>query len=195
MPVNKVNYIIEINEQSVMSKNISNTNSLSFTSFGSEKKQSKTLPIFNGFFEELNELPKEKDCLHGVVKKQTKKSFFKSVAAQKIIEAQLNISPDQNQNFLDFSVPFPFLASQQENWRQKQGEENDNKESEVQRKERKKMRLSDNLIKTPLKNNIILEIWTNGSIHPRQALYEACKNLLSLFSKLEKATPLAFKDF
>nr|ALO20846.1 alpha subunit of RNA polymerase [Chlamydomonas nivalis] len=42
-------------------------------------------------------------------------------------------------------------------------------------------------IQTSLKNNIILEIWTNGSIHPRQALYDACKNLLSIFSKLEKA--------
>ena len=42
-------------------------------------------------------------------------------------------------------------------------------------------------LQTSLKNNIILEIWTNGSIHPRQALYDACKNLLSIFSKLEKA--------
>ena len=42
------------------------------------------------------------------------------------------------------------------------------------------------IIQTSLKNNIILEIWTNGSIHPRQALYDACKNLLSIFSKLEK---------
>nr|ALO21243.1 alpha subunit of RNA polymerase [Chloromonas radiata] len=48
----------------------------------------------------------------------------------------------------------------------------------------KNMRL--NSTKTSLKNNIILEIWTNGSIHPRAALYEACKNLYSLFSKLEK---------
>nr|AYQ94394.1 RNA polymerase alpha subunit [Chloromonas rosae] len=43
------------------------------------------------------------------------------------------------------------------------------------------------VLQTSLKNNIVLEIWTNGSIHPRQALYDACKNLLSIFSKLEKA--------
>lgn len=60
------------------------------------------------------------------------------------------------------------------------------------RPKRSNMRLKDHQTKTALKNNIILEIWTNGSIHPRQALYESCKNLLSLFSKLEKATPLAF---
>jgi DNA-directed RNA polymerase subunit alpha len=31
---------------------------------------------------------------------------------------------------------------------------------------------------------IILEIWTNGSIHPREALYEALRKLLLLFSKV-----------
>ena len=209
MPVNKVNYIIEINEQSVMSKNISNTNSLSFTHFGSSgtgRIKGKTLPIFDrglGFLpvakqslltslgllrrtpeskgsskdskKELVVLPKKTDILQVPAKKERKKSFFKSVAAQKIIGNQLNVSI--NPSFLDFSAP------------------EDYKENDLQRKEGKKMRLSDKQIKTPLKNNIILEIWTNGSIHPRQALYEACKNLLSLFSKLEKATPLAFEKF
>lgn len=36
------------------------------------------------------------------------------------------------------------------------------------------------------KHNIILEVWTNGSIHPRQAVYTALKNLVKLFTKLEK---------
>ena len=45
---------------------------------------------------------------------------------------------------------------------------------------------NDKVKMVSLKNNIILEIWTNGSIHPREALYEACKNLLNIFSKLEK---------
>ena len=35
-------------------------------------------------------------------------------------------------------------------------------------------------------NIVILEIWTNGSIHPRKALYDAFKNLIRLFSQLEK---------
>jgi DNA-directed RNA polymerase alpha subunit len=34
-------------------------------------------------------------------------------------------------------------------------------------------------------NNIILEVWTNGSIHPREAIYEALKYLIRLFSKLK----------
>lgn len=33
---------------------------------------------------------------------------------------------------------------------------------------------------------VILEIWTNGSIHPRNALYLALSNLFILFSQLEK---------
>nr|YP_009238203.1 alpha subunit of RNA polymerase [Chromochloris zofingiensis]AMO01081.1 alpha subunit of RNA polymerase [Chromochloris zofingiensis] len=33
---------------------------------------------------------------------------------------------------------------------------------------------------------VILEIWTNGSIHPRNALYLALSNLFTLFSQLEK---------
>nr|YP_009185224.1 alpha subunit of RNA polymerase [Bracteacoccus giganteus]ALO63534.1 alpha subunit of RNA polymerase [Bracteacoccus giganteus] len=33
---------------------------------------------------------------------------------------------------------------------------------------------------------VILEVWTNGSIHPRRAVYDALKNLMGLFSQLEK---------
>lgn len=35
---------------------------------------------------------------------------------------------------------------------------------------------------------VILEIWTNGSIHPREALSEAIKDVLVLFSSLNKMT-------
>ena len=37
-----------------------------------------------------------------------------------------------------------------------------------------------------LKHNIIIEIWTNGSLHPREAMYQAFKHLIKLFSKLKK---------
>jgi DNA-directed RNA polymerase alpha subunit len=43
----------------------------------------------------------------------------------------------------------------------------------------------NNLKKETIKHNIILEIWTNGSIHPRDALYQGFKMLLS-FHKLKK---------
>ena len=36
------------------------------------------------------------------------------------------------------------------------------------------------------KHNIIFEVWTNGSIHPRDAIYQGFKNLVKLFSKLNK---------
>lgn len=40
--------------------------------------------------------------------------------------------------------------------------------------------------KEKLKEVIVLEIWTNGSLHPRQAFYDALKILNNLFSQLEK---------
>jgi DNA-directed RNA polymerase alpha subunit len=40
--------------------------------------------------------------------------------------------------------------------------------------------------KDPLKFTIILEIWTNGSIHPRKALYDSFKSMITLFSRLQK---------
>lgn len=36
------------------------------------------------------------------------------------------------------------------------------------------------------KERIVLEIWTNGSVHPRQALSEAFQSLFQIFSNLEK---------
>lgn len=39
------------------------------------------------------------------------------------------------------------------------------------------------------KDNIILEIWTNGSLHPRDALYQSFANLIQVFSKLNEITP------
>jgi DNA-directed RNA polymerase alpha subunit len=45
------------------------------------------------------------------------------------------------------------------------------------------------------KHNIILEIWTNGSIHPRDAIYEGLKNLVKLFSKLNKVNAFIINPF
>jgi hypothetical protein len=42
------------------------------------------------------------------------------------------------------------------------------------------------LIKKGSLHTIILEIWTNGSLHPREALSSAFSNLASLFLHLEK---------
>ena len=36
-------------------------------------------------------------------------------------------------------------------------------------------------------HRILLEVWTNGSLHPRQAVYQAIKNLIRVFVRLEKA--------
>ncbi len=45
--------------------------------------------------------------------------------------------------------------------------------------------------KNQLKHNVIVEIWTNGSLHPREALYQALKHLVKLFSKLTKVKMLS----
>ena len=42
------------------------------------------------------------------------------------------------------------------------------------------------LKKETTKHNITLEIWTNGSLHPRDALYQSFKHLIKIFSKLKK---------
>jgi DNA-directed RNA polymerase subunit alpha len=39
----------------------------------------------------------------------------------------------------------------------------------------------------PNEHDIVLEIWTNGSLHPRQALAMASKQVLRLFSKMDRA--------
>jgi DNA-directed RNA polymerase subunit alpha len=39
----------------------------------------------------------------------------------------------------------------------------------------------------PDEHKIILEIWTNGSLHPRQALAIACKQLIRVFCKLDRS--------
>ena len=46
-----------------------------------------------------------------------------------------------------------------------------------------------------IKHNIILEIWTNGSIHPRDALYQAFKKLIKTFSVLHKINPFINSSF
>lgn len=48
----------------------------------------------------------------------------------------------------------------------------------------------NSLKKDTLKHNLILEIWTNGSIHPRDALYQGFKSLIKLFSNLKKTNTL-----
>nr|YP_010564991.1 RNA polymerase alpha subunit [Hyalomonas oviformis]UZA61992.1 RNA polymerase alpha subunit [Hyalomonas oviformis] len=45
--------------------------------------------------------------------------------------------------------------------------------------------------KENITHNIILEIWTNGSLHPRDALYFAFKNLTRIFIKLNNTSNLA----
>ena len=51
---------------------------------------------------------------------------------------------------------------------------------------------TNDLSETP-KDRVILEIWTNGSIHPKQAIYEAAKALIQLISPLQE--PKLFKNF
>jgi DNA-directed RNA polymerase alpha subunit len=51
------------------------------------------------------------------------------------------------------------------------------------------------LKKETIKHNITIEIWTNGSIHPRDALYQAFNNLIQLFAKLNKIQAFGVNQF
>lgn len=46
------------------------------------------------------------------------------------------------------------------------------------------------------KDRIILEVWTNGSIHPRHAIHKAAKSLIELFLPLQqiRPSPIEFKS-
>jgi len=189
MPVNRVNYIIETNEQSVMLKNTSNIN---FASLASLTRSPSVLVTRK---EQANSESKSGFNFKNLTTK--KKTFLKSTAAHNLLlpvskreSVSEKLEPlfppmsstkkDVHKNNHFFDLVYSRLRRKEEDNKRTRGFKGDY------------MRLSENETKTPLKNNIIIEVWTNGSIHPRQALYEACKNLLSLFSKLEKATPLAF---
>lgn len=51
------------------------------------------------------------------------------------------------------------------------------------------------LKKETIKHNITLEIWTNGSIHPRDALYQSFKSVIKLFSNLKKINTFGVNHF
>jgi DNA-directed RNA polymerase alpha subunit len=42
-------------------------------------------------------------------------------------------------------------------------------------------------------NHLILEIWTNGAVHPRQALYESAENLISILSHFHQCNNKLFE--
>jgi DNA-directed RNA polymerase alpha subunit len=46
-----------------------------------------------------------------------------------------------------------------------------------------------------VRERVIMEVWTNGSIHPRQAIHEAALSTMSIFSKLRKTFQLDSQSF
>jgi DNA-directed RNA polymerase alpha subunit len=43
------------------------------------------------------------------------------------------------------------------------------------------------------KDHLILEIWTNGAVHPRQALYESAENLITILSHFHQCNPFLYR--
>nr|ALO21074.1 alpha subunit of RNA polymerase [Lobochlamys segnis] len=73
------------------------------------------------------------------------------------------------------------------------GEEMNNRKFEKLNSDNFKMKnLKTAQTKIDFKHNIILEIWTNGSITPKKALYESIKNLLNVFVNLQKVQFMSF---
>ena len=50
----------------------------------------------------------------------------------------------------------------------------------------KQSNLLNKFKKNYLQEKIILEIWTNGSIHPQKAIYEAIQKIIDIFIPLQK---------
>nr|AYQ95006.1 RNA polymerase alpha subunit [Palmellopsis texensis] len=165
MPVLKVNYIIESHELAndlLDSQPVTKTNS----EFSLRKQSSKAGPIKKQHNQNLNTYRPEDRFLSLQEKKsQTKFSRKKNIITDALTKKQrININSAnpkikpyvRDKTHIEFAASFNILDIK-------------TAQAAIDRKQ-----------------NVFLEIWTNGSIHPRQALYQALKNLLSVFSRLKK---------
>jgi DNA-directed RNA polymerase alpha subunit len=127
-PINKVNYIIEIND------------------FKTAPKKMKTSVETSELYEMFNNTNSVDDLLA-----QPDVKHPASLQCPDILESS-NLISEELESILDLKREINAFAEKKET----------------------------------LKHNITLEVWTNGSIHPRDALYESFKNLIKLFAKLKK---------
>jgi DNA-directed RNA polymerase alpha subunit len=180
-PVTKVNYIIESSEHKTID-----------TSFFYEKESNQQLQLLN-FLKPLmsvnalnlqdtaldisNSIGKQPDNHDLVVAKVKSVSYKDSTRL-------INRLPWKGENFLSRSAGFTphkndILINNQKKLKTSLNEilYLKNKLSSIN--------VSKEYVQpSSIKNNVIIEIWTNGSLHPREALYQALKTLTQVFSNL-----------
>jgi len=178
-PINKVNYIVEINEFKT-----------------SQSKMQSSYEI-----SELYEMLKNSNLLNsalnsGVEKRNLEKDLKDFMQNQ--LAAQKNRFITKNEAFCNesnFLKPQKLIKS---NPSQISNDTQKVKMSEAIQQELEQIleikREISALKKDTNKHNITLEIWTNGSIHPRDALYQGFKNLIKLFASLKQISVVDNND-
>jgi DNA-directed RNA polymerase alpha subunit len=180
-PILNVNYIIEVNEHKILETLLNKTNKIE-----NQLSILKTEPIFETSLNS-NVLKLKKENL----KKQLKRSKTLVTNSdltylKKLLNYQINL---RKFNDLTNKKKIKKLEFPKKTFPINFGNSTKNKNLQMWTSEGK----NENIFH----NNIILEIWTNGSLHPREAMYEAFKYLIKLFSKLKQIQsiePLALSE-
>jgi hypothetical protein len=160
-PVTKVNYIIEVNDFKISQDQFSKSNETSelLELLNVSKIETKLVDFTNNFFDSNTEkIP--------TIKKNSVINYSPKAERNKSSELNYQSSLSNSiiySNNVSNTTTIPVLQNLLE------------------------IKHEINLIKKDIpKHNIIFEIWTNGSIHPRDAIYQGFKNLVRIFSKLNK---------
>ena len=184
-PINKVNYIIEVNEHKIVEKAFEKSNIME-NSY--EILNAATHPSFQNdlnVYDEISTKP-SLNKLNPVVEKPVLRCL-ENLLNYKINLARLkNCSLPMNQ-FTKKPKQTPNLSFQNlDKIDQIIGLKNQIVTSQYDSPSIDLSIMNPSLKTEGLKHNITLEIWTNGSLHPREAMYQAFKHLVTLFSKLKK---------
>lgn len=184
-PINKVNYIIEVNEHKIVEKAFEKSNIMQ-NSY--EILNASTHPSFQNdlnvydpqskkvTLHKLNPIVEKPvlRCLENLLNYKINLARLKN---RSLTMSQFNKKPKQTPN-----LSFQNL----EKIDQIIGLKNQIVPSEYDSHSIDLSIMNPTLKTEGLKHNITLEIWTNGSLHPREAMYQAFKHLVTLFSKLKK---------
>lgn len=165
-PINKVNYIIEINDFKLSPSKMQTSSEIS--ELYEMLKNSKSGSAVTNFLHPNN------------VEKDLKKYMQNILMAEKLSGSYSYLLP-KGQNGHTFK------------------DKNGGNLSEATKQELENIleikREINALKKDTIKHNITLEIWTNGSIHPRDALYQGLKHLIKLFVNLKKVNTFGVNNF
>jgi DNA-directed RNA polymerase alpha subunit len=221
-PINKVNYIIEVNEHKIVENAFEKSNIMEDTSkilnssfhpsFARKGKETTAFFYQDNLARKVN-IEKSKPllststlrCLENLLNYQINLANFKNLPYKKQISDFQNYSEFNNKN--KSSLEKLLITNQVKSYRNSKVNETwvrsnlENIDEIMDLKNQttsEKLQINDfqndliipgNILtakKDILKHNIIIEIWTNGSLHPREAMYQAFKHLIKLFSKLKK---------